>query len=272
MASVETVQGKPPIILIHGLWMSPLCWNQWKTHYEAAGHEVVNPGWPGLDGRSVADIRKDPSCLKGLSIKVICDHYETIIRGMKSSPIIIGHSFGGLFVQILLSRGLGVAGIAIDPAAPAGVVALPWSQLKATAPHLANPFNHAGIINLTHEQFHYAFANELSNAESDVIFEEQAIPGDAEVLWQGVLGALQTKGEGAVRWDKPDRAPLLLIAGGNDHLVPPAVQKATLKHYHGSALVEYKEFAGRTHNTVGQTGWQEIADYALEFANKHMKK
>ena len=249
--------------------MAPPCWKHWVDYYQTAGYDVIAPGWPGLEGRSVADINKDPSALKGLSIKQIVDHYDTLIHGMKSSPIIMGHSFGGLFVQILLSRGLGVAGVAIDPANPNDVLVLPWSQLKAVAPHLANPFNRKGITTLSHEQFHYAFTNELSREDSDKVYSELAIPGDAEVLWQGALAGLHKTGDASVIWDKADRAPLLLIGGGNDNLVPPAVQKATLRKYKGPAIVEYKEFEGRTHNTVGQIGWEKVADYALEFANKY---
>jgi non-heme chloroperoxidase len=76
-----------------------------------------------------------------------------------------------------------------------------------------------------------------------------------------------------VNWKKADRAPLLLIGGGNDHIVPPAVPTAILEKYsHGcGGLVEYKQFEGRTQHIVGQKGWQEVADYTLRWAREHLK-
>ncbi|MCJ1335101.1 hypothetical protein MMC09_000367 [Bachmanniomyces sp. S44760] len=271
--STPTLTGKPHIVFVHGLWMTSKCWQEWIPRFEKKGYQTHAPAWPGLEGRSVEDIRRDPSALEGLGMKTICDHYEKFIKGLEVPPIIMGHSFGGLFVQILLSRGLGCAGCAIDPAMPSEVLALPLSQLEVAFPVFKNPFNMNGAVSLTKKQFHFAFCNELSEADSDKVYDEFAIPGDAKVLWQGALGAVQGKhSEAAVHFDKADRAPLLLTGGGKDHTVPPAVPKATMKHYVGPAVVEYKEFEGRTHYIVGQEGWEEVADYCLEFAEKHMAK
>ena len=33
-------------------------------------------------------------------------------------------------------------------------------------------------------------------------------------------------------------------------------------------LIAFKEFPGRTHFTVGQDGWEEVADYALDWAKE----
>lgn len=107
---------KPAILFIHGLWMTPLCWEDWKKHYEARGYEVIAPGWPGVDGRTPAEIRADPKPIADKGIATIVDHYAEIIKKLPTPPIIIGHSFGGLFTQVLLSRGYGAAGIALSPA------------------------------------------------------------------------------------------------------------------------------------------------------------
>ncbi len=98
---------KPAIVLIHGLWMTPLCWEEWIAHYQAKGYEVLAPGWPGVDARTPAEIRADPKPMANKSIGEIVDHYDAIIRALPQPPIIMGHSFGGLYTQILLSRGPG---------------------------------------------------------------------------------------------------------------------------------------------------------------------
>ena len=78
----------------------------------------------------------------------------------------------------------------------------------------------------------------------------------AHVLWQGALAGLHSSGDAEVDWHKSDRAPLLIITGSKDHIVPPDVGKAVFEKYKGSAPVEYKEFEGRTHHICGQEGWE----------------
>ena len=37
------------IVLVHGLWMTPRSWRGWKERFEAAGHTVLVPGYPGFE-------------------------------------------------------------------------------------------------------------------------------------------------------------------------------------------------------------------------------
>src|SRR5438093_3875094 len=146
---------KPTIILIHGLWLTPRSWEGWIDRYQKAGYNVLAPSWPGLEGE-VEAIRKDPSALKRLKLKTVVDHYERIIRKLDTPPIIMGHSFGGLITQMLLDRGVGVAGVAIDSAQTAGVAVLPFSTIRAGFPILGNPFSYSATTSLTPKQFNYA--------------------------------------------------------------------------------------------------------------------
>src|SRR3954453_13383166 len=146
--SLPAMSQKPPVVLIHGLWMNPLSWEHWVTRYEAAGHEVLVPAWPGLD-REPREPREGASGLEHLGVTEIVESYEEVIGGLDSPPIIMGHSFGGLFTQLLLDRGHGVAGVAIDSAAAKGVFTLPASELKSAFPALKNPLNNHRTVLLT---------------------------------------------------------------------------------------------------------------------------
>src|SRR4051794_36125909 len=117
----EGVPMSETIVLIHGLWMTPLSWEHWSERFTAAGHEVVAPAWPGMQDRSVESLRADTSAFERIGVTEIADHYEAIVRGLDRAPVIIGHSFGGLVTQILLDRGLGAAGVAVHPAPPKGI-------------------------------------------------------------------------------------------------------------------------------------------------------
>jgi pimeloyl-ACP methyl ester carboxylesterase len=264
---------KTPIVLIHGLWMTPKSWDTWADRFRAQGHEVIVPGWPGIDDRSVDDIRRDPSALKGIGLKQIADHYESIIRALPVKPIIMGHSFGGVITQMLADRGLGSAYVGVAPGQTAGVTALPLSTLWTGTPILSNPFDRNGAKPLSKRHFHFTFGNDLPRAASDALWEEYAVNSYNRVFFEGVTSVLNEKG-GVTRVDysRTDRAPLLLIAGEIDHVVPPAIVRAIEKKYVSTgspAIVERIEYPGRTHRLVSQDGWEEIADHALAWAVQH---
>jgi pimeloyl-ACP methyl ester carboxylesterase len=262
---------KPPIVLVHGLWMTPSSWQGWADRFRAEGHRVLAPGWPGIDDREPADIRSDPSALEGRRIVEIVNHYHGIIRALPQPPIIMGHSFGGIFTQMLLDRGLGVAGVGVAAGQPAGVLALPFSTLRTGLPILARPWRIGKASPLSPGHFHYTFGNDLSRADSDREWEASAVNSVNRVFFEGVL-SLPRRRSGITRVDfgKANRAPLLLISGEIDHVAPPAIQKATLKKYRrGAGLVQRVEFPGRSHRLVSQDGWEQIADYALNWALRH---
>jgi len=264
---------KLPIVLIHGLWMTPKSWDTWAERFRAAGHEVIVPGWPGIDDRSVEDIRRNPDALKGIGLEQIADHYEAIIRRLPVKPIIMGHSFGGLLTQMLADRGLGAAYVGVAPGQPAGVLSLPLSTLWTGTPILANPFGRDGAKPLSRRHFHFTFGNDLPRRESDLLWEEYAVNSYNRVFFEGVAALLNERG-GASRVDfsRSDRAPLLVITGDRDHVVPPAIGRAIVAKYRATgspAVVEYREYPGRTHRLVSQDGWEEIADAALAWATEH---
>ncbi|MBQ3359321.1 MAG: alpha/beta fold hydrolase [Microbacterium sp.] len=264
---------KTPIVLIHGLWMTPKSWNTWAERFRAQGHEVIVPGWPGIDDRTVDDIRRDPSALKGIGLKQIADNYERIIRALPVKPIIMGHSFGGVLTQMLADRGLGAAYVGVAPGQTAGVTALPLSTLWTGTPILSNPFGRNGAKPLSKRHFHFTFGNDLSRAASDALWEEYAVNSYNRVFFEGVTSVLNEKGGVThVDYARADRAPLLLIAGEIDHVVPPAIVRAIEKKYRASgspAIVDYIEYPGRTHRLVSQDGWEQIADHALAWAVQH---
>lgn len=260
--------GVDTIVLIHGLWMTPLSWENWTDRFTSRGYRVIAPSWPGLE-RGIEQLRRGPDQIAGIGVTEIVEHYARILQQLPTPPILMGHCFGGAFVQLLLDRGLGAVGIAIHSAPVRGVFGLPLSALRATFPVWGNPANVRRAVSLTPAEFHYAITNTLSELESAAVYDRYQIPGPGRVLFQTALANLNPRAPTRLNFDRTERAPLLLIAGGADHLVPAVVNRENARRYTSKAVTEFIEFAGRSHYTLGQPGWEEVADYALDWAAAH---
>lgn len=254
--------GTNNVVLIHGLWMTPLSWEYWANHYTERGYNVYAPSWPGME-RDVRALRRAPESYADIGFRQIVDHYEKLVVDLEHAPILIGHSFGGLVVQVLLDRGLGCCGVAIASAPIKGIWTLPYSTMRVVTPQLLT-IHARRCAALTPAQFHYAFMNTSPPEESLFTYQRYAVPGPDRVLFQTELANFNPFAETAVNTRRNNRAPLLMIAGTEDHLIPPRIVKANVRAYrHSTAVTDYKEFAGRTHFIIGQTGWKDVADYAL---------
>jgi len=257
------------IVLIHGLWMTPRSWEKWIEHYTNRGYRVLAPAYPGLEVE-VEALREDPSPIEAVTVPATVEHLEGIIGGLDRPPIIMGHSFGGVLVQILLDHGFGSAGVAIDSVPAEGIKVIPPSQIRASFSVLKNPANRHRAVGFTPKQFHYAFTNPLSEEESAAVYERYHVPAPGSWVWGGVLANFTPGHQDTyVNFKNDDRAPLLFIAGGDDNIMPPSVNESNAHHYRRSkAVTDYQEFPGRSHYTVGQDGWEEVADFALDWATK----
>lgn len=254
------------IMLIHGAWLTPASWERFRGHYEARGYSVVAPAWPYLD-RPIADLRADPDKRLGkLGLKQIVDHYETQIRALPEQPILMGHSFGGLIVQLLLDRGLGAAGVAIDPGAPFGVLAPPlavWTSRKVFTSW--NAWNR--VFSMSFAGFKEGFANNLAKDRQRAEYEAQIVPSPGRIFYQAVLGI-----DSKVTWNNPKRPPLLVVAGEDDRTVPTSMARANYgKQRRAPSPTAFKEFRGRCHYLCNEPGWEEVADYALDWAQDTLR-
>ncbi|GAA1745106.1 alpha/beta hydrolase [Luedemannella helvata] len=259
------------IVLVHGFWVTPRSWENWITHYEAKGFRVLAPGYPGFEVE-VEALNADPTPIVDLTVPKIIEKFEAVIKELPAPPIIMGHSAGGAFTQILLDHGFGAAGVALNSAPTEGVRVVPLSQLKSTLPVFKSPANRHKAVGLSFEEWQYAFTNTFTEEEGRALYARYHIPASGNIVWGGVLANFQPGHQDTwVNYDNDDRAPLLFISGSEDHIMPPAVQKSNAKHYTSNTVTEVKEYEGYAHLLPAQAGWEEIADYALEWALKHAR-
>jgi len=253
------------IVLVHGLWMTPLSFEYWAHHYGERGYRVHVPGWPGME-HDIRRLRRSPGSFASLGIRQIVDHYERMVLGLEEPPILVGHGLGGLVVQSLLDRGLGSCGVAVASAPIRGIWTLPYTKMRLVTPQLLVTRLNGGCVELTPVQFHHAFMNNSSREESLRNYERYVVPGPGRVLLQAELANFNPFADTAINVRRNSRAPLLMIAASQDRLSPPSMVKANVRAYRDSiAATEYREFPGRTHFIIAQSGWQEVADYAIDW-------
>ncbi len=274
MSTEHTADAAPDtVVLIHGLWMTPRSWEHWVPYYEARGFRVLTPGYPGFE-IEVEGLREHPEAIAGLTVPETVEHLASAIGELDRPPIIMGHSFGGTLTQLLVAKGLGAAAVVIDSAPTEGVRVNPPSQIRSLFPILSNPGNRHKAVGFTAEQFHYAFANTLDREDSDKVYERYHIAAPGNWVWAYGLIANFKPGhqETWVNYARKDRAPLLFIAGGADHLMPPSVNRSNANKYDSSpARTDFHEFPGRSHFTAGEPGWEAVADYALDWATANAR-
>jgi pimeloyl-ACP methyl ester carboxylesterase len=184
----------------------------------------------------------------------------------------VGHSFGGLLTQILAGRGLSAASVAIDPAPFRGVLPLPISALRASAPVLTNPLNRGRAVALTPKQFRYAFANAVSPDEARQLYDAFAVPAPGKPLFQAAIANLNPWTEAKVDSRNPDRGPLLILDGELDNTVPWAIANASYKRQKRNAgVTEIAKVAGRGHALTIDSGWRDVADLSLAFIRRFIQ-
>ena len=227
------------------------------------GYCVIAANWPGMEG-DIEQLRRDPSSFANLGLTEVVDHYEQIIGELETAPIIIGYGFGGLVAQMLLDRGWGAAGMAIASAPVKGIARLPLSMLKLAFSVLSKSLSNKAA-SLTAQQFRRAFTNSLTESESLDAFNRYTVPAPSRVLLQTAFANFAPHSATTVNFRNDTRAPLLLVAGAKDRIVPSSIVKANFDLYRVSkAETDYKEYPEQTHFSLLQE--TKVADYMLGWA------
>jgi pimeloyl-ACP methyl ester carboxylesterase len=269
--SRANASGLEPVVFVHGLWLLAGSWDRWRTVFEEAGYTTLAPDWPD-DAATVEEANANPEVFAHKSVGQVADHFEDVITKLNKRPAVIGHSFGGLLVQILAGRGLAKATVAIDPGPFRGVLPLPFSALKSAAPVIGNPANHGRAVPLTFDQFRFGFANAVSEEEAHQLYADFAVPASGIPLFQAATANLNPWTEAKVDTKNPDRGPLLVISGEKDNTVPWAIANGDFKRQkYNKGVTEIVEIPNRGHALVIDSGWREVADTALAFVQRFVK-
>jgi pimeloyl-ACP methyl ester carboxylesterase len=251
------------IAFVHGHFVTKRCWDPFIQRFEARGYKCLPIAYPLRDD-TVENLRRkhpDPA-LAHLTLAEVLEHHVHTIRSLDEKPIIVGHSFGGLLTQLLTQRDLGVASVAIDSVPPSNVVGTQWSFLRSLLP-VINPLKRGEPYLMPFKHFQYTFVNNMPLPAQREAYDRHVVPESRVLGWGGLSSAAR------IDFTR-DHAPLLMIAGSKDHIMPAALNRKNYKRYHTSqSVTEFKEFPGHSHySIIAGPGWEEVADYALAWAER----
>ena len=225
-----------------------------KEYFESKGYMCVAPHWPYVD-KPAAELNRsiDPAFAK-TTVKSLVDHYAAIIQTLPEPPIIIGHSFGGLITQLLLDRGLGARGVAIDPGNPSGVMPS-LAAVLAAAPVLFQWNGWNKICKMSFKAFSTTFANTLPKSDMQTTYNAQIMPAPGRIYFEAALGI-----GCSLDWKNPKRAPLLLLSADKDYTASPSMIRAMYRRHKESPVrVDLHTFKKRSHWLIAEPGWEGVA-------------
>jgi len=260
--------GSRPVVFVHGLWLLSSSWDRWRTVFEGAGYTTLAPAWPD-DPASIGEARANPDAFASKMVQEVTDHYLEAIAELVTRPAVVGHSFGGLIAQKIAGEGASVATVAIDPAPFQGVLSVPFSSLRSSAPVVGHLSSLRHGVTLSFEEFRYGWANALDEEESRALYDEFHVAAAGNPIFQVVSANLNPFAETKVDTRNPDRGPLLLVGGEVDHTVPvKPTEQAYRIQSRNPGVTELTVLPDRGHSLVIDHGWREVADTALAFVER----
>lgn len=251
------------IVFISGAFVSHFYWGKWLTFFENNGYKVVAPPWLHKND-SVANLRDQNPCVKIGSISLfdlVC-YYTEIIEKLPEKPILVGHSYGGLLVQLLVQKDLAEAGICINSFPPKGFTTLKFSFYKIVLKFSSVTFSSKKTLFLSFENWKNIFFNTLSNKEQKKEYEKFIIPESKKALRN-----LFSK-NARINFRKK-HVPLFFISSSNDQIISSKLVRWNFrKHINIHSITCYKELKNKNHFVILHPEWQEVAESVAKWIEK----
>lgn len=251
------------VVFITGTFVGNNCWDEWKTYFEGKGYKCVAPSWPHKNASPEELRNRHPdSAVATNRLDDLTNYFADIVNALPEKPIMIGHSLGGLIVQLLLARGFGTAGVAIHSFPPSGVRISNISFLKAVWWALVFFTSAEKTYMIPFRKWKRTITNGMTCEEQKELFYKYAVPESKLIIRDAFKSAAK------IHFEKK-RLPLLFISGSCDHLISASVNFDNCENYKRSnSITDYKDFKGRNHLIFGHPAWRDEADFILSWLQR----
>lgn len=248
------------VVFITGTFIGNNCWDEWKLYFESKGYQCIAPAWPHKNASPEELRNRHPDeAIASNRLEELVNYFMNEVNVFSKQSIVIGHSLGGLIVQLLLQRGIGSAGVAIHSFPSPGTGLFNFLFLKAMWDPMGffTPVQKTYMISF--RKWKRVMANGVTCDQQKELFYKYAIPESKWVIRDAF------KCTAKINFRQP-HAPLLFISGSRDNVIPPSVNCGNYKKYKAvNSTTDYKEFKGRNHLVFDDPAWKEEVDFILNW-------
>ena len=251
------------IVMIHGMWGAPWCWENFKNFLEKRDFTCYTPTlrYHDMDPKEQPDSR-----LGRTSLLDYAQDLEEYIQELDQKPFLIGHSMGGLLTQILGARGVAKGLVLLAPASPSGINALKFSVIKSFWGVLTKWGFWRNPNRLSYEAVRYSTMHLLPEEERAALYErfvyESGRAATEIGFWLFDFNRASKVDESKIT------CPVLIVCGTEDRITPASVVRKVANKYKG--ISTYKEFENHAHWVIGEPGWEEIAQFVADWLNQNL--
>lgn len=239
-----------PIVLVHGAWHGPWCWDAWASRFRAEGHDVVTVTLPAHD--RPGDQRRLWHSM-GSYVRAVGE----AVDAAGPDAILLGHSMGGLISQrVAETRRLG--GVVLLASVPRFGVGPFVGRLSLRAPgRVARVFGTLSLWpmvdteELVRESFYSVDTPEETVAATAERLQNESVPATLSMTF---------------RWPRPGRvtSPVLVVSGGLDTIFPLAGQRRLA----GAYDAEHRVMAGSGHNVMMDVERDAAAQHVMDWIGR----
>lgn len=248
-----------PIVMVHGAFVGGWSFEQFRKPFEAAGHHVLAPDLRGHAAGQASDQ------VVGVSIRDYADDIATLCASLATPPILIGHSMGGLVAQLAARRVAPKALVLLAPSPPWGLAG--WSveeAFTAFGAQMASLLSN-GAVEPSREVMRSASLSRMTRADAEPILDRLR-PESAQAVRETLnwwLDPFMTTSIGS--GPLPVRS---LVISGDADMVHPAASGRLVAERIGGDFISLPEMS---HWLLGEPGWDEVAEIALEFIGREAR-
>lgn len=234
--------------MVHGAFCGGWMYERFKVPFEQAGHGVVTPDLPG---------RREG--VAGLSMSDYARSIAKVCAAQSEPPILLGHSLGGLVVQLAAARTPVKALILLAPSHPWGsTVGTPEEVMSAFSLYALGPY-WAQAVAPDYAMARRYLLDKMPREDRRWMYARMT-PESGRALWETLNWWLDPFTTTLVR-RSAIKAPVLGICGGQDVIHPPATVTETTRRLGG----EVRLFPTMGHALPVEPGWETVAAACLEW-------
>ncbi|MEO3403370.1 alpha/beta hydrolase [Mucilaginibacter sp. CAU 1740] len=250
------------IVFITGAFVSHTSWDNWKLYFESRDYQTLAPAWPHKDASGCTLRQRQPDAnIASQRLTDLTNYFADIVKALPEKPILIGHSMGGLIVQLLVQQGLAIAGVAIHSLQPKGIFTFKYSFYKAGWGPLGFFTSTKKSYLMSFSEWQFAFTNGMPYEQQKQAYYDLLTPESKLLVRDAITDAAK------IDFKRP-HVPLLFMAGTCDNFIPASLNYSNFKKYTDkNSITDYKEFEGRNHHVLGQASWPENAAYINDWLN-----